>query len=195
MRKVALVAIDRKTGNEQIWPAMRISVQHDPGREDLHGSYQRAELPDAVDPFAKLDEMGGYTIPDGDSLKPISLNIAPNIGRSGQAIRGFSLPNDLRFEADPRALRISTSRSLDLFGKVMGDYPRHDGRNDAALLTAQDFTDTRCFFGGRFILDDSETAPPVHLVNVGCTEYLSGPDGKVNVHAAIWVVVPPEPRE
>lgn len=199
MRNLALVAIDRQTTEEQIWPVWRSHRLPDYDR-DPDGLRMRTDLlalPDAVDPFAKLAELGAYPFFGKSPFASADLRMAPNIGSNLEAVSGFTLDDGTRFNPDPVALQESLGPALDRFAQAMGDYPRFGPLSAGDLLMGRDFADMRCSYPGRLLLPGNGDAPPTHLILVTCPSPMLGatdPDADANP-AALWRVVPPEPRD
>lgn len=196
MRNVALVAIDRRTAKEQIWPVIRTHrlPDYDNDPDGLAIKTDQLAVPGAVDPFGKLAEMGGYPTEGQIAFGPGDLPPAPNVGSNAETIWGFTLEDGTRFEPDMAALRMGVGQSLDQFAEAMGDYPRFGPLSASDLLSGRDYAEARCTYTDRSVLDDSAADPPAHLVLVTCPPLsLSGFDGSEDVSAAIWKIVPPEP--
>ncbi|TKW67751.1 MAG: hypothetical protein DI616_05415 [Paracoccus denitrificans] len=198
MRNTALVAIDQQTAAEQLWPILRIHSQpdYDKDPDGLTMKTDRLALPGAVDPVAKLEELGGRPFSDQPSPDSRIFGYAPNTGNFDGAIWGFTLEDGTRFNPDPATLQDSVSGALDQFAQALGDYPRFGPITARDLLTGPDYGDTGCSFTQRSLLRVNRDAPPAHLVFVACPPaWAAGHEADVETTVGLWRVVPPEPRE
>lgn len=62
MQTIALIEIDRSTGEETVWPVSRAQYGTDMSRIAGPDSMSAYDLPDAVDPFARLAEQGAVAL-------------------------------------------------------------------------------------------------------------------------------------
>lgn len=192
MRAIALVAIDRATAKEQLWPVWQ--SRRTINDIDPFGLLMKADvtdLPDAVNPFSKLAEMGGSPVVGRPPFASPDLRIAPNTLSNAASLAPFTLEDGTRFAPDTAALLQGVSQSLDDFSAAMGGYERFGPLILNDLMAGQDYTDADCTFSDSVMLD-GDGGVPVNLVLVTCPGPASDPN---DTSAAMWKLVLPEPAK
>ena len=141
-RGVALVLIDRRTGDETLLPVYRSFRFPDFDQPDSARTTIRADaLPGAIDPFAILRDHGGEAIVAGADTAPRPVD---------------HIPPDLRAKVQHR---------LDAYAALMGDY-RRMGPLTLPLLVAD--STAACRADHAVTPDDQGAETPATLIRVLC---------------------------
>lgn len=166
-RDVVLVAVDRLTGRETLWPVYRARHVPDIDRDgsDVRQKTEVSKRPNAVDPFAKLGESDGY---------PIGMADAPVDARADITIKDgvltVTFPNGFVAKRKMSAVLSAVSGSLDKLADSVGDYERLAPIRTRDLLAGQSFEAQACKVSDPFGYDDRSGAPPVSIARVTCSD-------------------------
>ncbi len=196
VRNVALVAIDRHTGDEQIWPVWRIRSVPDQDKDPdgIVSKVTDETPPGAVDPIQILREAGGIPAIGIPPVGSMYLIAAPNNGNDFAMLGAFDLDDGTHFAPDQDALTAGVSAALDRFAAMMGDYDRFGPLETSDLLAGTGFTSADCLYAASSILPAGAETPPANLVQVFCPAggLIGGTEGDEAIEAALWMMILPE---
>lgn len=143
MGVVALIGIDRVTGQETIWPVSRTRVDGTlwAGELPVIENIAPQELPGAVDPYARLREAGAMPLVEGGEADPVDwakvIVTAPD--RAALHFTGGAHLDDMDTAAGFQ--RMTTA--LAAFMAAL-DYPRNGPVSYAHVLEGTGFTPAEC---------------------------------------------------
>ena len=162
-RSIALVTIDRVTGQETTLPAYRSFRFPDSDTGGTRSRIAPDDLPGRIDPFEILHRDNGAAIaltePDS-ALLPID---RPDSGPL--TIHREGAPP---LHLDPGTLAPRTNQALSDFAAVMGDYQRMGTLSLTDLVGDPVFAPEECRLDHALQLRDSSADTPATLLHVSC---------------------------
>lgn len=164
-RDVVLVAIERSTGKESLWPVYRARNVPDEGaRGDAQKTVVRMPA-NAVDPYAKLREAEGYPVGPGDGFDAARMSVKIEGG-----ILTMSDADGEIARREVASILADVTASLDRLADAIGDYERLAPIRTRDLIGGQTFQAEQCKASDPFAYDDRSGAPPVRIVRLTCQE-------------------------
>lgn len=194
VRAVALIAIDRRTTDEQIWPVWRSRSTPDLDRDDTGMTVTTSNdtLPGAVDPYQILRAAGGAPVIAAPLAGFMDLIAAPDSTGDATIPAAFQFNDTTRFAPDPAALSDGVGPALDRFIQTMGDYTRFGPLAAADMIVGLHFTASECGYTESSVLVGAPDMPPLNLIRVTCP---AGAELEGGVAASLWMMVLPEGRD
>lgn len=163
-----LIAIDRETMSEQIWPVYRVAQFPDPdaGPDSLRGKAHVRPLAGAVNPFEVLAHFGALplTATEGDLLEVMATGDTVQLLDEAGPAAALPIPTALA----------QLSGALTTLAATIEPYQRMGPLLARDLLTAG-YSASECRFSDGLRLRDM-LAPVTHLVRMTCAEEPDGPE-------------------
>jgi hypothetical protein len=165
---IFLVAIDRLTGSETLWPIYSLERLPD-GGQDGDGTVETTTILtplDAVNPFDKLAERQGV---------PWSVVMLLPAAEAGRVVEEVS-PDAMTlsystgevYTLSTAALTTGVTAALNLLANTLPDYDRMAPITTRSLLSDLEFAPQDCFMFGAVRATTTPTGAPLHLVRVTC---------------------------
>lgn len=140
-RDVVLVALDRRTQEETSWPVYRARSAPDYEQDEAGATSRidRLALPDAVDPFEMLGELGGMPV----GAKDMGYHVAAEPEMRGDAVV-IAYDDGAEFRSDMGTLLQGVTVSLNALAERLGDYDRMAPVHTRDLLGDLAFRSDEC---------------------------------------------------
>lgn len=182
-RDLLLVALNRRTRTETIWPVYRARHGADYERGNDLGRPYRIDpitVEGQVDPFAKLREMQGMPIGPAWMRDSTPARVEP-----GDRMVTLTDEAGRRFGQDIAALRQARATALTATADAIGDYPRMNQTTIHDLLGTLDEWQQDCIYTDGYRFSSELGAAPTAMLRVTCTD---GEDGQ---EWSLLMLVPP----
>ena len=168
----ALVAIDRQSGAERIWPVYR--TRRLPDYEADASGMRMQVLPEAiagaVNPYDILHELQARPLSWPGDFDP-----TPGALHEQDGMVSVSYGDDLTYRRPLQEMLDSLAASQAALAQDIPDYTRFGPLGLGDLLSGRQFTAAQCSIADPTRLDDRSGAPPVVLVRFRCEEESDGP--------------------
>lgn len=189
----ALVAIDRQSGAERIWPVYRTRrlPDLDAGAEGTRMQIRPEPIAGAVNPYDILQELQGRPI-SWPISSPVSwhedfIDRTPGALHQNDGMVSVSFADGLTYRRPLQEMLDSLAASQTALAENIPDYARFGPLRLGDLLSGRQFTPAQCDITDPIRLEDRSGAPPAVLVRLRCEDE---PDGQ---STALLVTLLPAP--